>query len=118
MPLASAQVVCEPTLLGVCVRLLHVAQTKLCNLGGASDTASVPRWLAPLLLLLDLWEKTVLVAKWHRPKKPVSLGSHLFFAPSLIGTSHVHAGAPVMHTCVLVCIAYLVCNISSFNPVF
>ena len=29
------------------------------------------RWLSPLLLLLDLWEKTVMLAQWHTPAKQV-----------------------------------------------
>jgi len=57
------------------------------------------RWLAPLLLLLDLWEKTVMLTKWQRPPpkevcQSVSVMSAVNCLPSwspLSQCTHTHA---------------------------
>ena len=48
--------------------------------------AHVARWLAPLLLLLDLWEKTVAQAKFHQQSKKVGLaGTFVFYDGGMNG---------------------------------
>ena len=41
MPLSCVQVVCDADLLSSCIRLLHLAQTKICSL--STSTANTPR---------------------------------------------------------------------------
>ena len=92
MPVTCAQVLCQASLLSALVDLLHVTQAKVsaevtsgggaatasatgsgAGAGSATQGGSVPtcKWLAPLLLLLDTWEKTLVLANWTRPSKKV-----------------------------------------------
>jgi len=92
MPVSCAQVLCQASLLSALVDLLHVTQAKVSaevSSGGGAGSSSVSgngtgaasgaqggtaptcKWLAPLLLLLDTWEKTLVMANWTRPSKKV-----------------------------------------------
>ncbi len=85
MPVSCAKVLCQGSLLTALVNLLHTTQTKIsadvsstASGGPGSSSAaqsglvSVCRWLAPLLLLLDVWEKTLVMANWTRTPKKVN----------------------------------------------
>lgn len=81
MPKACADHVCTGRLLSPAVGLLELTQSKAlgCNqtlsVGGPVETPpTTPKWLSPLLLLLDVWEKTLAVAEWTRPPKKACLG--------------------------------------------
>ena len=77
MPLLCAEVVCEEELLAACVKLLQVARVKVCGGGGGgggegkAGSEAAPKWLAPLFVLLDVWEKTASLAHWYRPPRKV-----------------------------------------------
>ena len=73
MPTACAVCVCTEQLLSSSVELLRVTQTKMvtsASAQGQSETPpTTPKWLSPLLLLLDVWEKALAVAEWSKPAK-------------------------------------------------
>ena len=95
--MSCARVLCQGRLLSALVKLLHITQIKITAaltlggtaaavaLGAGPGTASSPqagatpncKWLAPLLLLLDMWEKTLVLANWTR--EPKKVGCVLFF---------------------------------------
>ena len=63
MPIPCARCVCDQDLLSTCINLCHLTQSKLCP-------GTIPRWLCPLLLLLEMWEATAAMVKWASyPKK-------------------------------------------------
>ena len=69
MPIPCAQYVCDQDLLSLCINLFHLAQTKL--------SPTYPKWLTPLVLLLEMWEGTAAMVKWARyPKKVHILYMH------------------------------------------
>jgi hypothetical protein len=75
MPSTCAHAVCEVELLTACVTLLHLTHTRVlatsANTQGATEATPAPKWLSPLLLLLDVWERTLTISKWTRPANKV-----------------------------------------------
>jgi hypothetical protein len=68
MPIPCARCVCDQDLLSTCINLCHLTQSKLCP-------GVIPRWLCPLLLLLEMWEGTATMVKWASyPKKVFCCG--------------------------------------------
>ena len=88
--MSYASMLCKADLLSAVVKLLQITQTKksqkcspvvginTTNAEGSGASSAppneappTPNWLAPLLLLLDVWEKTLIQATWMRPPKKV-----------------------------------------------
>ena len=78
MPVSCANIVCEPNFLAMCLQLLEAAQNNidsLCTDPESSDSTKLqatPKWLQSLLILLDIWGKTIKTIKWWRPLRDVS----------------------------------------------
>ncbi len=80
MPVPCARVVCEPKFLAAAIQLLDVSQGNINTLCAPdanmeSDKLHVPatpKWLQALLTFIDIWGKTMKIAKWWRPERDVS----------------------------------------------
>lgn len=78
MPTSCAKAVCTAEFLAASLLLLQLTQTQVlaCSAAGQSSTSQTeppqaPKWLSPLLLLLDVWEKTLAISEWARPVNKV-----------------------------------------------
>ncbi|XP_064399727.1 E3 ubiquitin-protein ligase HUWE1-like isoform X3 [Halichondria panicea] len=77
MPVPCARVVCEPKFLAAAIQLLDVSQGNINTLCAPdanmeSDKLHVPatpKWLQALLTFIDIWGKTMKIAKWWRPER-------------------------------------------------
>ncbi len=78
MPVPCARVVCEPKFLASCMRLMDVSQANIIFLcepdaNMESDKLQVtPKWVQALLTFIDIWGRTMKIAKWWRPERDVS----------------------------------------------
>ena len=73
-----AGTVCTEQFLSACLHLLQLTLTQVQVSGGGQGSASgqtepfqAPKWLSPLLLLLDIWEKTLAISEWTKPVSKV-----------------------------------------------
>ena len=78
MPTSCTGTVCSKSLLSACLLLLqltqaHVQASAAAGQGstGQGEPPHAPKWLSPLLLMLDVWEKTLMVYEWTRPSNKV-----------------------------------------------
>lgn len=77
MPTTCAQAVCRDQLLSACLSLLQLTGAQVLavsasgqGVGNQAETTPTPKWLSPLLLVLNEWEKALAVSTWTRhPKK-------------------------------------------------
>ena len=95
--MSCASMLCKTELLSAVVRLLCITQTKISshiagtaatlNTDGSGTSSSTPRsdathtanWLSPLLLLVDVWEKTLAQATWTRPPRKVHINPAFYY---------------------------------------
>ncbi len=82
MPVPCARVVCEPRCLTAAIDLLTAGHNNidtLCAIAtDSSNTAdpnklATPKWLQAILTFIDIWGKTMKIAKWWRPERHVGI---------------------------------------------
>lgn len=77
MPTTCAQAVCRDQLLSACLSLLQLTVAQVLAVSasgqgvGKAEATPTPKWLSPLLLVLNEWEKALAVSTWTRPPKKV-----------------------------------------------
>ncbi len=78
MPVPCARVVCEPRCLAAAMQLLTASHANLATLCAPDSNTepsklpvTTPKWLQALLTFIDIWDKTINMAKWWRPERNV-----------------------------------------------
>lgn len=74
--MTCARVVCEPQCLTAVMQLMVAGQANIDTLVGSQlepGKLSAPKWLQALLTFIDVWGRTIKIAKWWRPERHVGI---------------------------------------------